>query len=519
MIPRQIPNVASVPAWRLCLGCGACAYVCPDRVIKLADVPDEGIRPFAWRTDCGGCRACLDVCPAYENDHTPHHARGGILPELLAAFGPVLEIWEGHATDPVIRFVGSSGGALTALALYCLERQDMHGVLHIGSDPSNPIRNVTRLSRTRPELLEKTGSRYAPASACDRLDLIEQAPAPCVFIGQPSEVTALRKAQQLRPALDKNVGLALSFFCAGSPSTRGTLDLLKKLGVDPAEVGALRYRGNGWPGNFAVTLKEDVEQVTPNERGRATLLRSPDWEMGRAGDSPAPVGDSPTGPAESTLATKPSLSDSGTAAVPSGGSPVLPDNDLPNTLLENLPCQSTPSHDAATSSRAIQMSYRESWGFLQAYRPYSTHLCPDGTGEDADISCGDPWYREVRDSEPGSSLVVVRTERGREILRGAMAAGYVTLTPATPQKLLDSQKNLINKRAAIWGRLWAFRLLGLPTPKLKGFSLFKLWLRLPLQDKLRSTLGSARRIVSRKYYRPLELNGAKSEGTRAEGGG
>ena len=43
--------------------------------------------------------------------------------------------------------------------------------------------------------------------------------------------------------------------------------------------------------------------------------------MGGAGDPPAPVGDPPTGTAESTVPRKPSLSPGTTALVPSGESP------------------------------------------------------------------------------------------------------------------------------------------------------------------------------------------------------
>jgi coenzyme F420 hydrogenase subunit beta len=414
IVPR-IASVADVANWRLCLGCGACAYICPTDNIRLTDVLDEGIRPVVlYPQQCASCHECLKVCPSYENDHTELHQRKDIVDALWQSCGPVLEIWEGHASDPEIRFAGSSGGAITALSLYCLEQVGMHGVLHIGLDPDNPTRNKTRMSHGREDLLRCTGSRYAPASACDRLDLIESAPNPCVFVGQPSEVTALRKGQRLRPELDRNVGLALSFFCAGSPSTRGTIELIKQLGIAERRVKDLRYRGNGWPGKFAV-------KQTGNE-----------------------------------LSSK-------------------------------------------------ELSYSESWGFLQAYRPYSTHLCPDGTGEDADISCGDPWYREVQPGEAGSSLVVVRTEKGREIVRRAIEAGYIKLKPATVDQLLDSQRNLINKRKVIWGRLRAFKLFGLPTPKLKGFALFKNWRELPFKEKLHSTLGTARRIITRKYYRPLRL--------------
>jgi coenzyme F420 hydrogenase subunit beta len=411
---KAITNVSEIANWRLCLGCGACAYICPEKKITLVDFIEEGVRPVIRAGACGTCSACLDVCPGYENDHRQINVRPGILPELAKSWGPVLEVWEGHAADMEIRMAGSSGGLLTALCLYCLERKQMHGVVHIGGDPENPLRNKTALSRSRQDLLDKTGSRYAPASACDRLDLIESAPGPCVFVGQPSEVTALAKAEKIRPQLKDKVGLSISFFCAGSPATLGTLNLLKSMGIDAAQVKEIRYRGNGWPGMFAVTLK-------------------------------------------------------------------------------------------GQSAPAFQKTYAESWGFLQAYRPFSVHLFPDGTGEDADISCGDPWYRPVRDEEPGSSLVIVRTERGREIVRGAMASGYVCLEQAESHKLKSSQQNLLAKRGAIWGRILMLRVFGLPVTRLRGFSLFDHWRLLSLNDKLRSTLGTARRIITRKLFRPLKL--------------
>ena len=410
----RISSVRQVVASRLCLGCGACAYVCPEQKIRLVDFVEEGVRPVIETDHCAHCTDCLQVCPGFENDHTEINRQPGVMPELTEYCGPVLEIWEGHATDEEIRFAGSSGGAISALALYCLEKEAMHGVLHIGMNPCDAMRNETKLSRNRAELLANTGSRYAPASACDGLHRIETAPARCVFIGQPSEVTALCKAEKMRPALREKVGLTISFFCAGAPARKGTLELIRKLGLDPAQVEDLRYRGNGWPGMFAVRLKGE-------------------------------------------------------------------------------------------SKPARQITYAESWGFVQAFRPLSTHLCPDGSGEDADISCGDPWYREVKEGERGSSLVIVRTERGRRILREAMAAGYLSLTPASAQKLLDSQRNLMAKRGAIGGRIAMMKAMGLAVPRLRGFSLFKNWWRLSFDEKLRSTLGTIRRSLQRRYHRPLRL--------------
>ena len=407
---RKIKRLQDVVEWRLCLGCGACAYVCPERKIEMVDVVDEGRRPRA--TDGGSldCKDSLDVCPAVGLDQSASMARPGILPKAFASFGPVLEIWEGHAADPEIRFKGSSGGALTALSFHCLENEGMAGVLQIGQDPDDAARNSTRLSRTRDELMACTGSRYAPASVCERLDLVENAAGPCVVIGQPSEISALRKVLGKKAGLAEKVGLTLSFFCAGSPSTRGTLDLMGRYKVEPEKVEYLRYRGFGWPGFFSTRAKGE----------------------------------------EATL--------------------------------EHL-------------------VYGEAWAFLQKYRPYSTHLFPDGSGEDADISCGDPWYRPVEAGEHGSSLIVVRTERGREIFKRAMAAGVVVAKPASYEQLAKSQENLTRKRGAVWGRLLAFRLLGVPAPRFTGYSLFKNWQALSWKEKQGSVIGTMRRMVQRGYYK------------------
>ena len=425
-MPR-LTHVGKIADWRLCLGCGACAYVCPEQKVRLINDLEDGIRPVVATDACVSCAQCLEVCPAFENDHREINARAGAMAELRAAFGPVLAVWEGHATDPEVRRAGSSGGLLTALSLYGLERARMHGVLQVGMDPADPTRNRTKLSRSRAELLANTGSRYAPASVCDGLHLVERAPGPCVVVGQPSEVTALRKAHRLRPKLAEKTGLVLSFFCAGSPSRKGTLELLRAMRIKPEEVDHLRYRGNGWPGTFAVTLKGSGHRHQQRPQ---------------------------------------------------------------------------PTHE---------MTYRESWGFIQAFRPFATHLCPDGSGEDADLSCGDPWYREIAPGEPGSSLVVVRTRRGERWLQDAMQAGYVTLRRAETWKLTRSQRNLITKRGAIGGRIAMLRLFGLPAPRLKGFSLFQNWRRLLWNEKLRSTAGTLRRMVARGYFRPKKPVGGEMD--------
>jgi coenzyme F420 hydrogenase subunit beta len=102
------------------------------------------------------------------------------------------------------------------------------------------------------------------------------------------------------------------------------------------------------------------------------------------------------------------------------------------------------------------------------------------------------------------SLILIRTEAGKEIFHRAREQGYVTAEPAASEIIYRSQKNLLGKRQAIWGRLLAMRLLGIQRPKLEGFHLFKNWLDLPFVEKAKSILGTARRIIQRNYFRPVE---------------
>jgi coenzyme F420 hydrogenase subunit beta len=394
--------------WGLCIGCGACYYACDRGGVQLVNIENVGIRPQFNGNGCAACTKCLSICPGYYVDGDMETRR----PKQTEAdheFGPALEIWEGWAADPEIRHKASSGGLLTALALYCLEREGMEFVLHTGMDAQKPWTNRTVESRTRAELLACTGSRYAPASPCDGLAAIEKSSRPAVFIGKPCDATAVAHLRRQKPALDHNLGLVLTFFCAGTPSTRGTLDLVKSLDVRIEDIQGVRYRGEGWPGRFRVL----------------------------------------------------------------GGN----------------------------RSEEKSYSYEESWGRLTGYRPFRCHLCPDGLGRVADLSCGDAWEHPHEGADPGRSIVLVRTTRGREILHRAIAAKYVELKLVGATAVSAAQKNLLSRRRETFGRLLAMRVFLAPIPRLEGFSLWRSWVGLPLGMMLRTVLGTMRRIVQRGWWR------------------
>jgi hypothetical protein len=63
----------------------------------------------------------------------------------------------------------------------------------------------------------------------------------------------------------------------------------------------------------------------------------------------------------------------------------------------------------------------------------------DETNEFSDVSVGDAWLKELKTERIGKSIIVVRTEKGREILDLASSTGVLTLKPINPSKVKRSQ--------------------------------------------------------------------------------
>ena len=414
---NKLKNFKDVVDWGLCSGCGACLSIrdghAPDHMQETVD----GLRPL-FNSHRKGNAAELSMCPGYrvatkeKTEHTTSKEYNVAFLEhpLIGRFN---HIFNGYAGDPVIRYRGSSGGVLTALSLYCLDNGIADYVVHTGSSPTLPWRNITRFSKNRNDLLQNTGSRYVTSSPCEALKVIEQDNKKYIFIGKPCDISAVRTAIESRPVLSERILILLTFFCAGTPSTLGTKNLISDLGVVPEKIKSIQYRGCGWPGRFLVTTSNEEE---------------------------------------------------------------------------------------------YSRSYEQSWGYLQHFRPLRCYLCADGLGELGDISCGDAWDLFSKQTT-GISYLLTRTAIGVELLESAQDAGYVILETSDADHVISAQPGLINRKKAMYGRLLARKLLGIPTIEYSGFRLKSIWRTVQLKEKIRIVAGTLKRILLRGYWhrRPPQI--------------
>lgn len=427
---KRIATISDVAERQLCTGCGACAFVQPEDIEMVDDV-DHGRRPIvrSGAQSVGGTDAALAACPGIGLAHEAFPAAADAA--LAPTWGPVLEVWEGAASDHDLRFEASSGGISSALAIFAIEHGGFGGLLHIRARDDVPYLNETTVSRTRAEIVAAVGSRYAPASPLDGLASVVASDRPMALIGKPCDIAGAVKAARVRPELNERLGLTIGIFCAGTPSLRGTFEMLATMGVaDPTDLRSLRYRGLGWP-------------------GRAT-------------------------------------------AVAAGGEGEL---------------------------ETHSMSYEESWGaILQRHRQWRCYVCADHTGEFADVSVGDPWHTPPDGNEPGRSLVLIRTERGRSMFHAAMDAGVITADRRDPGVLPAAQPWLGRVRGEAGARAATLRLFGIPAPVYRNMPTWPAWWRnLTFRDKVRSTLGTVRRLRRKGLLRrhvvvPLDRSAREPNG-------
>lgn len=151
-------------------------------------------------------------------------------------------------------------------------------------------------------------------------------------------------------------------------------------------------------------------------------------------------------------------------------------------------------------NKEFKMSYNDSWGkVLGKQIHHRCKICPDGIGLQADIAVGDAW--ETKDGYPdftekeGKSLVLVRTNRGNQVLNEIDRTGVLLLETLTRDKLKIMQPYQYNRRLRSGIRVIAFVLAKGKKMNFKNLSLGSNSLLVSPIQLLKEFVGSFKRSV------------------------
>ena len=340
----------------------------------------------------------------------------GSVYEIQPEWGEFEKVYVGYSNDPDIRHMASSGGVITSLASYLLDKKLIDGVIHTGKDTDKPWRTKTYCSTTPKEVVDRCGSRYTQSMPLADIFNLTEYGKRYIYIGKPCDVLALTNYFKLDKEFASRFICTISFFCAGAPSENAQMRLLKELDCKPEECIELRYRGDGWPG-YATAV---------NRSGTKT-----------------------------------------------------------------------------------QMTYNDSWGkILGRDIRKSCKFCMNGTGEPADISCGDAWYSKA-DGTPdftegdGRNIIFTRSDIGEKLFEEAVSAGYITASDYSNElgNFKTIQKFQYERKATMMQKCLALKVMFRTAPAYKISSLMRVSGAaegVPFKRKLSIFLGTIKRIVKGK---------------------
>jgi len=259
--PTPAERLSAIVTQGLCTGCGLCQSVAGPEKVRVVKVDTAYERPVAGPAlDHAAVDRIYATCPGIRPEGLPERL---VAPDTAIdpVWGPHRRIVEAWAGDPGIRFEGSTGGVLTALARFLLTSGRVSFILHVRASRTEPTFGERHLSFTAAQVLEGAGSRYGPAAPLIDVAEVLDRGEPFAFIGKPCDIAGLRNYARLDPRVDDLVRYWLTPVCGGTMPPAGMRAFLDRTGVDPSAVTALRYRGRGCPGPTRVETANSVHEA------------------------------------------------------------------------------------------------------------------------------------------------------------------------------------------------------------------------------------------------------------------
>lgn len=251
--------IEDVVAEGLCLGCGTCVAVCPSGLVMKANRDGEYV-PYIKSLSCIGCGFCYTTCPGR---NVPYGELANFLPDSkkttranACLLGIFRNIYVGFSADSELRCSASSGGIVSSILTFLLEKHLINGAIVTGMDRTYPWKANTRVATRSEEVHDAKQSKYVVVPTNSLLQGIRNVEGKFVLVALPCQIHGLKNiARYTSDTINDKIAIKIGLFCGSNIRTTGLGFLLKRLGItDSSTIQKLEYRGGNYPGGFLIRL-------------------------------------------------------------------------------------------------------------------------------------------------------------------------------------------------------------------------------------------------------------------------
>lgn len=220
----------------LCVGCGACAAVCPVNSIDL----EMGTPKLVGL--CIACGMCYNNCPQVEFDvgELEEQVYGRRRNEDEAEIGVTQAFYAVRAKEDRVLERGQDGGAVTSILFQFLKEGGECAVV-AGLEEGKVWVPEPKVALSEDDVMDGAGTKYTPSPTLLGVDsaVDEYMKRKVAVVGTPCQMRALRRIETgaySDTRLGDAVSLRLGLFCMETFDYNSFMEFLEKEGVDASKV-------------------------------------------------------------------------------------------------------------------------------------------------------------------------------------------------------------------------------------------------------------------------------------------
>lgn len=217
----------------LCSGCGTCGGVCINKCISFA--PEINYKPVFDSQKCTNCGMCYKACPSVGFQFNRLKSKEVKWDDRI---GPYISFVNTHATDEKLRKNGASGGTVSAIFQYLLDKKMVDRVVCVMKEDNQFLVCVTDDVNS---LFKTQGSKYIPIPLNTAINDILKNKWTVAVVGTSCHLQGLEKACRMMPKLNGLIKYKIGIFC-GFVQSRDALTAVRKY----LKAEDLTWHFDGW---------------------------------------------------------------------------------------------------------------------------------------------------------------------------------------------------------------------------------------------------------------------------------